>query len=400
MIEALWMFLAYTSMYFFWKSYNKEGDIKYALISGVFLGLADDTKYNAFFLYISFILFILWTKKSGWCLGWKHLLEKKYLLLFFVSILVFSPVLIDLYVHDANPFLWQLASRQINVAKGYSVVGCSGILDILRYGFNSYVDMMIDRDSIATLSLSWLPLFWLSALFLLLITLLYYLYALLKAQPSGSFLMAVYIVLNVPIVLFLQRHQYYVLWAIPILFIMISNISVSFFEELKFRYAKRGLRFFTDSTKILVLISICIFSFSYIVVGTMAPSLNEGEQAGYEKQVLNIKNKIQPGECVAIDLHNIVIHYFKKYDSNAKEHNISLLPLYKREKRIHYPSTEVNVELLDRAKPRFIITSDYSFSAYATVRANKEIRQHYDLISNEDGVCYFMNGKKSIKVFF
>ena len=395
MLEALWMFLAYTSLYFFWKSYNKKDDIKYAILSGVFLGLACDTKYNALLLYISFILFILWIKRRGWFLGWKELLKRKYFVLFFVSILVFSPVLIDLYVHNANPFFWQFFARQITKEASYSAVGCSGILDILKYGFNSYTDMMIDGHSVATSSLSWLPLFRLSASFLLIVTLPYYLYLLLRKEPSGSFIIIFYMLSNIAILLFLKRYDYYLLWAYPAFFIMTSNICVSFFDQIKFRYAKRGLRFFTDATKILVLISICIFSFSYIVVGTMAPSLNEGEQAGYEKQVLNIKDKIQPGECIATDLFGIVIHYTNKYDIKAKEHNIFLLPLYKPVKRLYYTSTEVNVELLDRVKPRFIITSEYYFSFCTTVRANKEIRQHYNLISNEDAVLLYERKKNN-----
>jgi hypothetical protein len=175
---------------------------------------------------------------------------------------------------------------------------------------------------------------------------------------------------------------------------MLSYLIVNFIESIRLRIAnKESALSLKAPARIFVLALAFIFIFSYIVVGTMAPSVNEGSLAGYETQVLNIKDKIQPGEYVAIDPHLMVSHYFKKYDIKSDEPNIFILPLYKREKRLDYTSVHVNIELLDRAKPRFIITDDYFLSVYASVRANKEIRQNYDLISNEDGVLLYERKK-------
>lgn len=396
MLEAIWMFLAYLSMYYFWKSYNTENDIKYALLSGVFLGLALDTKFNALLLYISFALFILWTKKRGWLLGWKYLIEKKYLLLVFVSLLVFLPVFIDLCIHGANPFYWQLVGRYQTQSPGYKTVSEFGIPKLLQRGFDNYVEVIMDGSSIATQSISWLPAFSLAASFLLLTTILYFLYLSLKSepQPSGCFLMITFFVFNAFIAFFATRFQYYLLWGVPVFFIMLSYLIVDFIESIRLRIAnKESALSLKAPARIFVLALAFIFIFSYIVVGTMAPSVNEASQAGYEVQVLNIKDKIQPGECVAIDPHRMVIYYFKKYDIKSDEHNIFILPLFKHEKRLYYTSIHVNIELLDRAKPRFIIVADYFFSSYATVRANKEIRQNYNLISNEDGVLLYEREK-------
>jgi hypothetical protein len=208
--------------------------------------------------------------------------------------------------------------------------------------------------------------------------------------------MITFFVFNAFVALFATRFQYYLLWGVPVFFIMLSYLIVNFIESIRLRIAnKESALSLKAQARIFVLALAFIFIFSYIVVGTMAPFVNEGTKAGYETQVLNIKYKIQPGECIAADVFRTVIHYTNKYDIKAGEHNIGVLHLYKRVKRVHYTSTEVNVELLDRAKPRFIITDDYFFSAYTTVRANKEIRLHYDLISNEDGVLLYERKKNN-----
>ena len=392
MLEAIWIFLAYTSMYYFWKSYNTENGIKYALLSGVFLGLALDTKYNALLLYISFALFILWTKKRGWFLGWKYLLEKKYLLLVFVSLLIFSPVFIDLCIHGANPFYWHLVGRYQTQFAGYKTVSEFGILTLLQHGFDNYVDMIMDGSSIATQSISWLPAFYIAASFLLLTTILYFLYLSLKSepQPSGCFLMITFFVFNAFVAWFGARFQYYLLWGLPAFFIMLSYLIVNFIELIRLRIANRESTLSTKAlARIFVLALAFIFIFSYIIVGTMSPSINESPKVGYEKQVINIKYTIQPGDSIATDDVAIINHYFDKYEIYAQEDRIFLLPIFKR---IHGRSL-VNLGMLENAKPRYIITDVYLFSAYATSHDKKMIEKEYDLISNEKDVLLYERGK-------
>ena len=392
MLEALWIFLAYMSLYYFWRSYNEESDIKYALLSGVFLGLALDTKYNALLLYPSFALFILWTKKRGWVLGWKYIIEKKYLLLVFVSLLVFSPVFIDLCIHDANPFFWQLVGRYQTPFAGYKTVGEFGILTLLQQGFDNYVDLIMDGSSIATQSISWLPAFYIAASFLLLTTILYFLYLSLKSepQPSGCFLMITFFVFNAFVAFFATRFQYYLLWGVPVFFIMLSYLIVNFIESIRLRIAnKESWLSLKAQARIFVLALAFIFIFSSIIVGTMAPFVNEGTQAGYEKQVINIKYKIQPGESIATDKGSMIDYYFDKYEIYAQEDRIFLLPLYE----VIHGRQRVNLEMLENAKPRYIITNVYLFSAYATSYDKKMIEKDYDLISNENDVLLYEREK-------
>lgn len=397
--EAPVIFFIFTAMYFFWKSY-KEDSVKYACVTGFFLGLAIDTKYVGLLLYPAFALFIVWTKKKGWfSLGWKSLVEKKFLLIVLVSLIVFSPVLIYLHINDNNPFYWQLVERYSSEFAGY---GNFEIVELIERGFDNYVSLLIGffrgGENIATLSLPWFYTFKLAASFLLISTILYYLYHLSKGKESDSFLMIFFIVFNVFVAVFGTRFQYYLLWALPAFFIMMSHMIVSFTNHIRLRFTEKGLTFsFSGYVRILTLVFACIFIFSYIVTGIMTPSVEEGPLSGYDKQVMDIKDKIKPGESIAADNLPVVNYYFDKYDFNAQEHDIHLLPLYKRVKKQRGVEIIVDIEMLDLFKPRFLITTLYFYSAYADIREKVIITENYVLISEKTGILLYERKIKEVK---
>ena len=389
MLEAIWIFLAYLSMYYFWRSYNEENGIKYALLSGVFLGLALDTKYNALLLYPSFALFILWTKKRGWLLGWKYLIEKKYLLLFFVSILIFLPVLIIQYMKGVDPFFFNFFGRGQDHWAGYRLAGGFDIFDMVRRGFNNYIDMVVDGHSATSLSLPWLPAFYIAASLLLIITLLYSLYLLFKSQNSGSFLMITFIIFYAFIALFGIKFQHYLLWGLPLFFIMLSYLIVVFVEKIGLQI-KNHVFSLLDWMKIFTLILACIFIFSYIVVGTIAPSVSKWNigATGYEKQVLHIKNTINPGDCIVTTKVPIILYYLDKYDFNTEENNIHVFWLYKTKISLRREGV-INLKLIKLIKPRFLIIHDPNFYAWASVREEIVILENYKKISTITDIALY-----------
>jgi len=387
MLEAIWIFLAYLSLYYFWKSYNEENGIKYALLSGVFLGLALDTKYTALLLYPSFALFILWTKKRGWVLGWKYLIEKKYLLLFFVSILIFLPVLIIQYMKGVDPFFFNLFGRGPSHWAGYRTAGGFDIFDMLRRGIHNYIDLVVDGHSAATLSLPWLPAFYIAALLLFTITSLYFLYLLLKSQNSGSFLMITFIIFYAFIAVFGIKFQHYLLWGVPLFFIMLSYLIVVFVEKIGLQIKTHVLSLL-DWMKIFTLILACIFIFSYIVVGTIAPSVNKWNIGGYEELVIHIKNTINPGDCIVTSKVPNVIHYLDKYDFNAEENNIHVFWLYKATVYLRREGV-INLRLIKLIEPRFLIIGDFDFYARASVREQIVIQENYKKISTVNEISLY-----------
>jgi hypothetical protein len=171
---------------------------------------------------------------------------------------------------------------------------------------------------------------------------------------------------------------------------MLSYLIVNFIESIRLRIAnKESALSLKALARIFVLALAFIFVFSYIIVGIMAPSVNEGPIVGYEKQVINIKNTIQPGESIATDNVGMINYYFDKYEIYAQEDRIFLFPFFE----VIHRRQRVNLEMLENAKPRYIITSVYLFSAYATSYDKKMIEKEYDLISNENDVLLYERGK-------
>ena len=202
--------------------------------------------------------------------------------------------------------------------------------------------------------------------------------------------MITFFVFNAFIALFATRFQYYLLWGLPVFFIMLSYLIVNFIESIRLRIAnKESALSLKALARIFVLALAFIFIFSYIMVGIMAPSVNEAQTVGYEKQVINIKYKIQPGESIATDNVGMINYYFDKYEIYAQEDSIFLFPLFKE---IHGRRL-ANLGMLGNAKPRYIITTVYLFSAYATSYDKKMIEKDYDLISNENDVLLYERGK-------
>jgi hypothetical protein len=202
--------------------------------------------------------------------------------------------------------------------------------------------------------------------------------------------MITFFVFNAFVAFFATRFQYYLLWGVPVFFIMLSYLIVNFIESIRLRIAnKESALSLKAQARIFVLALAFIFIFSYIVVGTMAPFVNEGHMAGYEKQVINIKYKIQPGESIATNYLPLINYYCDKYEIYAQEDRILLLPLFKT---IH-GRQKVNLEMLENAKPRYILAGVYLFSPYATNYDRKMIEKDYDLISNENAVLLYERRK-------
>ncbi|VVB84509.1 Dolichyl-phosphate-mannose-protein mannosyltransferase [uncultured archaeon] len=396
MLETTLIFFILASMYFFWKTYE-ENSIFYAVITGILVGLGDDLKYSALLMYTIFISYLLWIKRKGIWLDWKALFEKKFLIIIILSLLVFAPVVITFTLAGINPFYWQLFERYQTQFAGYKSASQFGLTDLLIHGFDNYIGLLIDATpdlskglyidtgSIATMSLpgSWLLLFLLAADIILPVLILYYLYFTLKNQPRESFLFIAFLIFNVFAAIFGTRFQYYLLWNVPIFFIMLSYMTVSFAGKIRKKdFYKTS--FLNKLTPVFIVL-VGIFLVSYIYIGTLAPFVNEGIKVGYEKQILKVKGTLNNSDYIFTDRPDILYYYLNYY--NMK--NMQLVPLYEIVKDNGKRVRLVNLELLDQLKPKYIIVAIYSFSSYSKTNDKTTISENYDLLSNEDDVLLY-----------
>lgn len=392
MLESTIIFFIFLSLYFFWKAQN-EGKLRYAIAAGIFLGLANDTKYIGLLLYPVIILFVLWTKRRWeFIFGLKELMEKRVLTTLFVSFLVFLPVLIALHVQGKGPISYLLFSKFKVGGGGFAGYKSFSFVDLIIRGFNNYVGMMINAENPVTASISWLPAYQLAASFLLVSVIFYFLYHTFKGRNNASLLFVFFIVFNVFVALYKQKFQYYLLWAFPAFLIMLSCMSIDFVEKVRNKLKSKSISS-ADFFRILFLLFSCLFIFSSVIIGLVPPH-NESLFVGYESQIIKIKANIQPGDSITTDENMIplVNYYLDKYDFDAERRNIRIFPLYKMV-FWHRIKRGVDLELLEIVKPRFIITSTYYHSAYADRYEELTIRKNYNLISNEGGILLYERKK-------
>ena len=107
--------------------------------------------------------------------------------------------------------------------------------------------------------------------------------------------------------------------------------------------------------------------------------------------MMKIKSNIQPGESITTDstMIPLIYYYLDKNCFDVEQCNILILPLYKKTVFRQRIRRNVDLEMLDIVKPRYIITSIYYHSAYADRSDEIKIRENYNLISNEDNVLLY-----------
>ncbi|MHA2336506.1 MAG: glycosyltransferase family 39 protein [Candidatus Hodarchaeales archaeon] len=380
MLEAVVVSLMSASLYFFWKSYSTN-DIRSAWISGLFMGLAINTKWIALLLYPALVLFLFWTTKKL-----RSLLDKRILIIFSVSFLMLLPTLF--LFHSSGRDLQDIFfEKEVSFAHDISTVSYGSSL--VSKSINKYVEVLIDGTSLATLSLPWYDLYQFSASFLLLVTLFYYLYFFLKVQLPESFLMSVYFVVNFFIFFYIRKSPYYLLWALPIFLIMIANLIVTFMDHLKSRFIYTKLKLsLADLGRVSTLIVFVLFIVSYTIVGIEAPILNKGDKSGYDVQIRSIKHKTIPGDIILTDRMKIIEYYISRRDFNENG-NILTLPAYILEKTGKISAPSLNLELLDRKRSRFIIVKKYRFDVIVNSQDRMKLNENYNFISNENDVLLY-----------
>jgi 4-amino-4-deoxy-L-arabinose transferase-like glycosyltransferase len=393
MIEAMVMFLMYTSMLLFLKSY-REDDTRYAALSGLFLGLALDTKFIAAFVYIGYVIFLLWTKrKRGLVLGWDSLVERKFLIITSISFLLFLPVFMDSYLSGVNPVYWQLFGRFETQRAFYKGAGSFGLHNLVMGGVNNYINLLTGA-SITGVSLAWLPLFRMASFVILLSTLPYFAHRFLVSEQSGSFLLSFYVPINIFVALYSVRFDYYLLWGLPAFFIMVSIMIVDLAKQFRGKIFRHEKFLFLDFIKLLILLSsFLLISFS-IVGGALFHSNVEPPKSGYDKQVLNLRNAIESGDNIAASDPAIIMYYFDRYGIDA-DIEFPVFSLYTVSPYAGTKRRVLDFELLQTLEPRFLIVSKRTYAAYVNIPENIFIRENYDLIAEETQVLLFEKKESS-----
>jgi hypothetical protein len=389
MLESTVIFFILGAIYFFWKSYQEKRNFKIAVLAGIFLGLTIDTKYVGLLLIPTFVIFILWNNKTGFFpLNLKSLMERNLIIIFLTSLIVISPVLINLYLEKVNPFYYMLFGQFKTVS--FAGDRTYGILDLVIRGYNNYVDVLVDKNPIISSFYPAFPIFYLAASILLGVTIIFSVYYLLKSSPNISIITIFFIVINLFVAYYRRRFDYYLLWSVPAFYIMISYLLVDLAKKIRPKLYTFEFNFFPKLfLRISIIVFGSIFIFSSLVFGALSSSVNEGLKIGYEKQISDIANEIQPGEIIVTDQRGITNFYLIKFGFNSRRMNIYIFPLYKTYETPIGKVRRINFKSLETLNPRFIITDEFLYNAYTRPNDKKLLHDKYYLNSNKDGILLF-----------
>jgi hypothetical protein len=107
---------------------------------------------------------------------------------------------------------------------------------------------------------------------------------------------------------------------------------------------------------------------------------------GFDEHVRYIKNEINPGDCIMTSHTPVVRYYLNEYGVEKKD--IHLSPLYKS-RVYHQREGLVNLKLIERLKPRFLIIFDYDYYTFVRHHEIIDIREEYIKISTVNDVSLY-----------
>ena len=377
-LEIIEIFFILGTMYFFWKGYSEDKNV-YLYGAGIFQGLALDTKYVGFTLFLAIILFILWTEKD-----WKALVNRKMLIFYGVSFLVFLPVFLMLYLNDVNIFYYNFIERQTmhyNSPSHLTIASKLPITELVARGFTNYIDMLTHGEYL----LSWAFIFKLSASILFLVTMFKGMYNFLKCEKCESFLL-IYFGISLGLVLFLYRFQYYLLYSLIAFILMCSYFAVSSFDHIRHnKYVLPKIPYLVHVTLML------IFVLSVVAAGTIAPVADKGEFDGFRTALFYMDKRLDNAATVpyarttgfvvlagadTLDIF-ISMHNAKNINYDAGSTPLLLLKLETGRSR---DIVVFDLDTITMYKPLYIMVSKINYDHYLGSKKKSDVLKQYELV--------------------
>jgi len=384
MTEALVLFFILTSSYFFWRNHEKKS-WKCMCASGIFMGLAWNTKYIALVAISTLVFFIMWVERS-----WRPLIKKNFLIWLSTIFLVTLPLHLTLLLNRANPYWWILDWFSGPSALPQQVV--HPFLEIIPRGISTYVYLFARAGS------PWLP--WLSiyeftlAVFIP-IPVLYHIHSSLKVTFRESYIMFLFLAPALFVIISPLRHSYWLIYSLPYYFIMFSNFTFLCahplrISEVRPRNVVKGLKSYSYYLKFFAVVLAFIVIFSNTIIGVMAPVIDKGELEGLRLVMPYIRNRVNDGDSIAGWWGLLIMYYINQYDIN-----VTFLPLEKIPRKmdvtadIRLAEYQFEEQVLLTLKPRFIVIDRLNFDFRFNATMKEEVLTNYQIISFRPTIGYF-----------
>jgi len=378
MLEAPLLFFLTGGLYFYVRS-SRDPDRYQAsvLVSGVFLGLAIITKWVALLYIPAFLLYLVLRDRSPWAL-----IDRRTLTVFLVSGLVALPCVLDLLGHGVNPLYRNLGIGTPDVVQlvGFEEIG---LPDLAVRGVVNFLEVTVHSDSRAAGMIPWSPVLGWVAGAVFALTMAYSAFHWIRGREQESLLFSLFLAFNLFVAIYGKRFQYYLIWSLPIYSLLASASLTGIL---------RGLSPGEMAGKVGSVACLAIgyvFVLSIIAVGLLAPGYNGGPTYGFDEQVMAMKTDLSDGDIIAATFPEVVIYYMEEFDLEPFERNILVVPLNRKMLSPIGFIEELDMQVVSRLRPRFLLTNRYYFDELAGSDEVRTINQDYRLVSEAGEVMLF-----------
>lgn len=373
MIESFALFFVVAFLYFFWGWQCSEQDRKstsYAIIAGVMMGLAISAKYLPVFLVPAVLIYVFWTS----AFSFKALIDKRIILMLIFTLLIFYPLFICLCITDTNPiyhYTVELPEIYETASGGAKTRGMETPMHEIFIGGMKKIQEILAWGN-TTLIPHWAVLYKSSVLLLFLITISSNLLGFINRERKSSFLMISIIVLGLLILCFLPA-KYYLIYALPFYFVMLSHQVVKLVEDIKRENSYKNV------FRISIILLTAIMLFSSVITASTSSYWDEGEHVWNKDAMDYIKNDIANSDYIEgvliglVGSEIFVDYYIQFYDFNATTCSVKTV-------RKYHKKVEIDLEKINKLKPNYIVVSEELFDGLFTNSIEKEILEQYRLV--------------------
>ncbi|UCD13363.1 MAG: glycosyltransferase family 39 protein [Thermoplasmatales archaeon] len=375
--DSLSILMMLVTAYFFWIGWAEKPH-KHLISSGLFLGLSFNIKYVTIIMLFAIVLYIFWTDRNI-----KIFFTNKFIFIFAPFLITISPVWFILLLNKINPLLlyfkFTLGPKLLPVQKQYP------ILELIPRGFRM---LLYSLSRSASPWLPWLELFKITIIILLFITLSYYANSFFKGYRNDTY---VAILLGSMLLLLIDptKHTKWLLFSFPYFFIMLSNIMVKFFDDIKPLIPKKTEVQIPNLIKLIVLLFAIFFTYSSIIVGIVTPFMDGGEFEGLRSSVQIVRDKVDLNDTIVSYQAEVILNYLNLYEMDIPCMSLVMKPnidaLINQDNYI--PSLDVNGKLLMSLEPNYIIESRQNYNFHYNITIKDWISKNYDIIFSSRPQC-------------
>jgi 4-amino-4-deoxy-L-arabinose transferase-like glycosyltransferase len=377
MLEVPMILFFTAGMYLLVKSLREVEGKAYGIGAGVLFGLAIITKWVAVLYLPALLLFVVLRKRSL-----RGLLDRRILSVVAVSLKKAAPCVAVLSLQGVNPVYRNLGIGTPPVVRlvGFEDIGFP---DLAVRGISNYLEMTMDSASEAAGMLPWADgLIWIGGV-VFLITMVWAVRGWLRGKEAEALLFSTFLAFNLFVALYGKRFQYYLVWSLPTYLILVSGAltGISHFR-IRGRFAPKAA-----GAAGLVLSYILVLSF--LMTGILAPFANGGPTYGFDEQVRAMRPTLSPGDVVAATFPEVVYHYLEEYGFDPFENEILLVSLNKMYLSPIGFVEELDMRLVSRLNPRYVLTNRYYFDELAGTKEIRTLNEGYRLVSEVNEVMLF-----------